>query len=672
MMVQELEMTWESKISPIIRNVFQHARGKQKESFYSREESIHIYTYMYDLTMTNRRMNLDHLEFLFTREMDAVKNYCRTVRFDTMNELLGADETYGVIMKWFLCFFRHLNRIYLLSIGEPRKMEDFLRRAFRDECLDRHPHVVETVLKQGWLAVRHEECETSVKNALRSFMGVLVAYDDGYQEFMTKLFLHESSEYYQRLREEDFKGMEVGVYISSVLALLPSEENVVVSYFTAEVWEDAKKRLVDTLVVACYDTIMGHPDHGWNAVLTAGVVDDIRNMSSFLSCSDSGWIQGYRQHIQACQENLGEGVLDFYELHDGYLREGIIACPDTATRHEFGSILLSGVQNVFQNTAGLLEKMLRNMDIMTRKKQGIARHLRLVDICHDKGLFQEHYRIHLQNRLLDGNAELEEELDNIRILQEKMGMTYVMGMRSMIEQIMESFEEEGAVRVSVLSDILFSHGLRLTASRIIPPPILDSISMLQNRWMSLQKTPTRLVPSVAHGNVVMMGMYPGRTYEFLMNPLQACILLWIQEHGPLSTAAFEQLTDSTVSLESVFRSMDQRTLRKQIGEDCWELCPDFHSPRKRVRLPAVSGLRKKDSIALANGVMPDLPSIVDAQIVRLLKQHKTITHEELIRTVTTRVRLVSVSASYILQRIESLIDRDYIGRGNSPQSYIYI
>jgi hypothetical protein len=157
-----------------------------------------------------------------------------------------------------------------------------------------------------------------------------------------------------------------------------------------------------------------------------------------------------------------------------------------------------------------------------------------------------------------------------------------------------------------------------------------------------------------------------------MNPLQACILLWIQEHGPLSTAAFEQLTESTVSLESVFRSMDQRTLRKQIGEDRWELCPDFHSPKKRVRLPIVSGLRKKDSIALANGVAPDLQSIVDAQIVRLLKQCKTITHEELIRTVTTRIRLVSVSASYLLQRIESLIDREYIGRGESPQSYIYI
>ena len=70
---------------------------------------------------------------------------------------------------------------------------------------------------------------------------------------------------------------------------------------------------------------------------------------------------------------------------------------------------------------------------------------------------------------------------------------------------------------------------------------------------------------------------------------------------------------------------------------------------------------------------PERQNILDAVIVRIMKARKTLKHTELIENVIKQVTMFLPQPKMIKERIESLIERDYLKRDENDKAlYIYL
>jgi hypothetical protein len=70
---------------------------------------------------------------------------------------------------------------------------------------------------------------------------------------------------------------------------------------------------------------------------------------------------------------------------------------------------------------------------------------------------------------------------------------------------------------------------------------------------------------------------------------------------------------------------------------------------------------------------PERQNIVDAVIVRIMKARKTLKHNDLVENVIKQVSMFLPQPKMIKERIESLIERDYLKRDDADRNlYIYL
>lgn len=66
-------------------------------------------------------------------------------------------------------------------------------------------------------------------------------------------------------------------------------------------------------------------------------------------------------------------------------------------------------------------------------------------------------------------------------------------------------------------------------------------------------------------------------------------------------------------------------------------------------------------------------NIIDAVVVRIMKARKAEKHNELLVDVTKQISIFMAQPAMIKQRIESLIEREYLKRDDADKSkYIYL
>ena len=71
-------------------------------------------------------------------------------------------------------------------------------------------------------------------------------------------------------------------------------------------------------------------------------------------------------------------------------------------------------------------------------------------------------------------------------------------------------------------------------------------------------------------------------------------------------------------------------------------------------------------------MMEDRRFEIEAAVMRILKERKVLQHNELVKSLIERLKF-PVEISHIKQRVESLIEKDYIKRSPSDNSvYEYI
>lgn len=177
---------------------------------------------------------------------------------------------------------------------------------------------------------------------------------------------------------------------------------------------------------------------------------------------------------------------------------------------------------------------------------------------------------------------------------------------------------------------------------------------------------------------VSVGVYvTGRDYEVTVSLLQAVVLkAFDNQPGAMSFEQIQTLTGITEEevLKRVLHSLACQKLKilvkssesKSIPLDTFRANIKFSNKLKKFRIP-MAAIDDTDAAGVAGGgggkhVMEERGHAVDACIVRIMKARKILLHVDLQAEVLRQVASFQPEPRFVKQRIESLIERDFLER----------
>lgn len=192
---------------------------------------------------------------------------------------------------------------------------------------------------------------------------------------------------------------------------------------------------------------------------------------------------------------------------------------------------------------------------------------------------------------------------------------------------------------------------------------------------------------------LFVGKKPYGKIELHVSTHQMCILLMFNETDVLTYEQVWQALESKEAKEKDVPSGEELAKtsllsltmkkfplllkepkgREVKGSDTFTVNHKFVSPRKRITIPMPTAkISEEEKEAAHETVIEDRRHAIEAAIVRVMKQHKTLEHQMLIMEVSKLCNPVfKPEPRAIKSRIEELINREYLARENGSH-YKYL
>jgi cullin 1 len=171
-----------------------------------------------------------------------------------------------------------------------------------------------------------------------------------------------------------------------------------------------------------------------------------------------------------------------------------------------------------------------------------------------------------------------------------------------------------------------------------------------------------------------------RRHNLVMNTYQALILLLYQNDAPLS---FRSIVSATGLEEKLVKqllatlSISKYKILKKSGEnpktidDEEEFAPNvgFSTQQMKIKIPPPVSEEQHNK----SRVVEDRSIAIEAAIVRIMKMRKTLSHQQLVTEVLSQLAFFKPNPKTNKQRIEHLIEREYLERDRDQASlYRYL
>jgi len=329
-------------------------------------------------------------------------------------------------------------------------------------------------------------------------------------------------------------------------------------------------------------------------------------------------------------------------------------------------------------------------------EQLLTKMVELFSFLSDKDLFAEIYRNQLSKRLLyETSASEDAEKSMIAKLKMKCGAQFTSKLEGMITDL------------SLASDLQkdfrdYCDGL--TEGRNSMGGIDFNVTVLTTGfWPSYQVQDANLCPEMQKAIQVFHVFYNGRTqhrrlqwihslgqatiamklnsrkHDLIVNSYQALILLlftkdethdlqFIQNAIGLDPALTKKLlaTLSISKYKILCKSGDAKTI-----EDDATFSPNdaFFGQHRKIKIPPPASEETHNK----ERVEEDRSIAIEAAIVRIMKMRKQLSHQQLVTEVLTQLSFFKPNPKLIKQRIEHLIEREYLERDpNQASMYRYL
>ncbi|KAA0153828.1 hypothetical protein FNF29_02817 [Cafeteria roenbergensis] len=317
----------------------------------------------------------------------------------------------------------------------------------------------------------------------------------------------------------------------------------------------------------------------------------------------------------------------------------------------------------------------------------------------DKDVFESHYKLLLQRRLLS-NRSVSDDAERTMIIKLKAecGPQFTSKLEGMFadltssrKQMLEFRKDTGSSRsVAVDATILTTvHWPSLSEEACRLPASVQPVADTFRDWYLAKHTGRRLEWATSQGTAEVSMLCAARRYELVVSTFQMCLL---ELFNAAETLTFERIrTDTGISVPELKRHLISlctpaaRVLIK--GKKGKTITDDeeftvnlkFKSAKIRNRIKLVTLRSALGAGAAESGGVPEQVVMarknqMDAAIVRIMKARKTLMHAELVNeTIRILCHRFTPKPADVKARVEHLIDRDYIARSaDDRRRYDYV
>lgn len=325
----------------------------------------------------------------------------------------------------------------------------------------------------------------------------------------------------------------------------------------------------------------------------------------------------------------------------------------------------------------------------------LTKMVELFSFLSDKDLFAEIYRNQLSKRLLyDTSASEDAEKSMISKLKMKCGAQFTSKLEGMITDLSLASDFQKDFR---------EHCEQLPEGKSALGGIDFNVTVLTTGfWPSYQVQDANLCPEMQKAIQVFHNFYNGRTqhrrlqwihslgqatiaaklnnrrHDLIVNSYQALILLlftkdethnlsFIQNATGLEAGMTRKLVATlSISKKILSKSGDPKTI-----EDDATFTPNdsFQCPHRKIKIPPPVAEETHNK----ERVEEDRSIAIEAAIVRIMKMRKQLLHQQLVTEVFTQLAFFKPNPKLIKQRIEHLIEREYLERDPQQASmYRYL
>eukprot|EP00747_Dinoflagellata_sp_TGD_P103439 gnl/TRDRNA2_/TRDRNA2_168962_c0_seq1.p1 gnl/TRDRNA2_/TRDRNA2_168962_c0~~gnl/TRDRNA2_/TRDRNA2_168962_c0_seq1.p1 ORF type:complete len:753 (-),score=178.87 gnl/TRDRNA2_/TRDRNA2_168962_c0_seq1:182-2440(-) len=716
-------------------SVPQQGDPKKPRNVFSKANYAELYTTVYN--MCTQRTPNNWSEQLYRRYGEAMSDYVQRQVLPALRdksdmgltkELLHRWSNHKIYVKWMDRFFTYLDRYYVkLQSVEPlhnRGCSIFHQLVFEEVKKDTRTALLKVInLERQGEYIDHD----LVKGIIEMFIDLGIGNLNVYTTEFEEAFLPASSDYFVRqasgwLSEDSFPE-----YLRKAEAVLDAENNRVNQYLHRSTQPKLKHVVIQALLAQPQSQLL-EKETGVVYLLDNDKREDLARMHRMFSLVDNGLAPiatSFRQYVTdkgniivderieqlksaSKTEALGDPsfIQTLLDLHDRFkgvvsecfsqdslfqksLKEAFeVFINRDIGRYSFAALMSSFCDRILKKSGERLSD--DQVELLLTKM------VELFSFLSDKDLFAEIYRNQLSKRLLyETSASEDAEKSMIAKLKMKCGAQFTSKLEGMITDL------------SLASDLqkdFREHCDQLSERRTALGGIDFNVTVLTTGfWPSYQVQDANLCPEMQKAIQVFHNFYNGRTqhrrlqwihsmgqatiaaklnnrrHDLIVNSYQALILLLYTRDEQHSFQAIQTATGLEPGLLkkllATLTASKYKILNKsgdpKSADDESTFSPNdtFQCPHRKIKIPPPVSEETHNK----ERVEEDRSIAIEAAVVRIMKTRKTLSHQLLVTEVLTQLAFFKPNPKLIKQRIEHLIEREYLERDPSQASvYRYL
>lgn len=326
----------------------------------------------------------------------------------------------------------------------------------------------------------------------------------------------------------------------------------------------------------------------------------------------------------------------------------------------------------------------------------------------DKDVFERYYKAHLAKRLLQSRATDDEaERGMIGKLKVECGFAFTQKLEGMFHDMRLSTEltdlfrgflqrvaegDESAATIDMHTSVLTSTFWPITHTTdlggcIMPPIIAKHIAHFE-RFYNTKHTGRRLSWQPNYGTADIRVAFKARKHELNVSTLAMIVLLAFSdteigeelEYKDIKAATGIPDNDLQRQLQSLacakYKILRKHPASRNVSPtDSFSFNYEFTAPLQRIKIQTIASKAEttEERRETEEKVEEERKLQTEACIVRIMKDRKHMSHNDLISEVTKQLssRFHPVPSA-IKKRIETLIEKEYLERGSDKKSYNYL
>jgi len=317
----------------------------------------------------------------------------------------------------------------------------------------------------------------------------------------------------------------------------------------------------------------------------------------------------------------------------------------------------------------------------------------------DKDIFEDFYRFHITQRLLQSKS-LSDELERkmIQKLKSECGYQYTSKLEGMFRDVDQSKEFQKKWKAFVREqhggppEIEFDCKVLTTGywpfpgsdSKCVLPDELLVHKQLFTEFYKRRHEGRKLTFNLAQGNADLYVDFPSGTKELAMTTYQMCILMLFNQKDIYTFHEISELTQIPASelsrnilslahpkVKILLKNPNNKTIA---DNHQFKFNKKYKNQRYRVTVPMLRKNTKPEPINMPDSVKEQRKNRVEAAIVRIMKSRKILQHNLLVSELIKQLSFkFSPDPAFLKKRIESLIEREFLKRDqNDRNSYHYL